>query len=123
MCRWRAPRRGSSWRKKRTNAIPYFQLYPTWNSPAAIAEPKLDEMTRRGFSPEYVYRETKRSVASAADKTKLYSGIGFNIPGQPRTTDPENVYKAVHRAFDAGAAGVVISREYEETACELKGCR
>jgi hypothetical protein len=78
------------------------------------AEPKLDEMTRRGFSPEYVFRETKRSVGSAAGKTKLYSGIGFNIPGEPRTTDPENVYKTVHRAFDAGAAGVVISREYEE---------
>src|SRR5262249_43496210 len=78
------------------------------------AEPKVDEMTSRGFSPEYVFRETKRSVASAAGKTKLYSGIGFNVPGEPRNTDPENVYKAVHRAFDAGAAGVVISREYEE---------
>ena len=78
------------------------------------AEPKVDEMTRRGLSPEYVFRETKRSVASAAGKTKIYSGIGFNVPGEPRTTDPEDVYKAVHRAFDADAAGVVISREYEE---------
>jgi hypothetical protein len=28
--------------------------------------------------------------------------------------DPEEVYQAVIRAFEAGAAGVVISREYEE---------
>ncbi len=78
------------------------------------AEPKLSEMTSRGFSPEYVFRETQRSVASAAGKTKIYAGIGFNVPGGPRNTDPENVYKAVQRAFDAGAAGIVISREYEE---------
>ena len=45
------------------------------------AEPKLTEMTTRGFSPEYVFRETERSVASAAGKTKIYAGIGFNVPG------------------------------------------
>jgi hypothetical protein len=78
------------------------------------AEPKVNELTQRGFSPEYVFRETQRSVASAAAKTKIYSGIGFDVPGGPRNTDPENVYKAVHRAFDAGAAGIVVSREYEE---------
>ena len=78
------------------------------------AEPKLNEMTSRGFSPEYVFRETQRSVASAAGKTKIYAGIGFNVPGGPRNTDPENVYKAVQCAFDAGAAGIVVSREYEE---------
>jgi hypothetical protein len=78
------------------------------------AEPKVNELTQRGFSPEYVFRETQRSVASAAGKTKIYSGIGFDVPGGPRNTDPENVYKAVHRAFDAGAAGIVVSREYEE---------
>jgi hypothetical protein len=77
-------------------------------------EPKLNEMNARGFSPEYVFRETKRSVVSAAGKTKIYSGIGFNVPGSPRNTDPENVYKAVIRAFDAGASGIVVSREYEE---------
>ena len=78
------------------------------------AEPKINELTQRGFSPEYVFHETKRSVASAAGKTKIYSGIGFDVPGGPRNTNPENVYKAVQRAFDAGAAGIVISREYEE---------
>ncbi len=77
------------------------------------AEPKLDELTRRGFSPDYVYRETKRSVASAAGKTKIYPGIGFDVPGSP-PADPEKIYEAVIRAFDAGASGIVVSREYEE---------
>ena len=53
------------------------------------AEPKLDQLTQRGFSPEYVFRETRRSVASAASQTKLYSGIGFNIPGERARPTPK----------------------------------
>ena len=70
-------------------------------------------MNRRGFSPEYVFRETKHSVASANGKTKIYSGIGFDVPGSP-PDDPETVHQATVRAFDAGAHGIVVSREYEE---------
>jgi hypothetical protein len=64
-------------------------------------------------SPEYVYRETKRSVASAEGKTKIYPGIGFNLPGGG-PDDPEAIYQCVKKAFEAGAAGIVVSREYEE---------
>jgi hypothetical protein len=64
-------------------------------------------------SPGYVYRETKRSVASAEGKTKIYPGIGFNLPGGG-PDDPEAIYQCVKKAFEAGAAGIVVSREYEE---------
>jgi len=77
------------------------------------AEPGLAELGRRGFSPEYVYRETKHSVASANGKTKVYTGIGFDVPGSP-PDDPETVYQATRKAFQAGADGIVVSREYEE---------
>ena len=79
-------------------------------------EPKLDRLDKTGFSPEYVYRETRRSVASAAGKTRIYTGVGFDVPWGANTFvgDPENVYRAVLRAFDAGASGIVVSREYEE---------
>ena len=43
-------------------------------------EPSLAELGKRGFSPEYVYRETKHSVASANGKTKIYTGVGFDVP-------------------------------------------
>jgi hypothetical protein len=76
-------------------------------------EPSVNELRDRGFSPDYVYRETKRSVASANGKTKIYSGIGFNVPGSP-PEDPEKIYQATRRAFEAGAGGIVVSREYEE---------
>jgi hypothetical protein len=71
--------------------------------------------------PDYVYRETKRSVASAEGKTKIYPGIGFNVPGAP-DNDPEIIYRTVLKAYEAGAGGVVASREYEEmTIPNLKG--
>lgn len=79
-------------------------------------EPSLDQLDKTGFSPDYVYRETKRSVASAAGKTKIYTGVGFDVPwGSTHVAaDPEKVYQAVHKAFEGGASGIVVSREYEE---------
>jgi hypothetical protein len=77
------------------------------------AEPKVDDLARKGFSPDYVYRETRRSVASANGKTKIYSGIGFDVPGSP-PEDPQKIYEATLNAFEAGAGGIVVSREYEE---------
>jgi len=79
-------------------------------------EPKLAELSKTGFSPDYIYRETKRSVASAAGKTKIYTGVGFDVPwgNDHFAGDPEKVYQAVLKSFEAGAAGIVASREYEE---------
>jgi hypothetical protein len=80
-------------------------------------EPRLDELGRRGFTPDYVYRETKRCVEAVGGRAKIYAGIGIDIPWnyQERVpSDPENVYRAVMRAFEAGASGVLASREYDE---------
>jgi hypothetical protein len=80
-------------------------------------EPSLDELGRRGFTPDYVFRETRRSVASANGRTKIYTGIGFDVPGSP-ADDPETIYQATRKAFAAGAHGIVVSREYEEMKIE-----
>jgi hypothetical protein len=56
-------------------------------------------------------------VASANGKTKIYAGVGFDVPGSPRDT-PESVYQATRKALEAGASGVVASREYEEMRLE-----
>ena len=76
-------------------------------------EPGVDDLAEKGFSPDYVFRETKRSVASANGKTKIFAGIGIDVPGSP-PDDPETVYQATLNALKAGAGGIVISREYEE---------
>ena len=80
-------------------------------------EPSLTELGQRGFTPDYVFRETKRSVASAAGKTKIYTGVGFDVPGSP-PDDPDQIAEAVRRSFAAGAHGIVVSREYEEMKVE-----
>ena len=79
-------------------------------------EPKLDELATKGFSPDYVYRETRRSVASAEGKTKIYTGVGFDVPwaGKHIDADPDEVYEATRKSFAAGANGIVVSREYQE---------
>ncbi len=76
-------------------------------------EPGVDRLSSEGFSPDYVGRETARSVASANGKTKIFAGIGIDVPDSP-PDDPETVYLATRKALEAGAGGIVISREYEE---------
>jgi hypothetical protein len=79
-------------------------------------EPSVEDLEKTGFSPDYVFRETKRSVASAERKTKIYPGIGFDVPWGANhvAADPEKVYECVLKAFEGGASGIVVSREYEE---------
>jgi len=43
-------------------------------------------------------------------------GVGFDIPWNSTLlpADPEKIYQSVLKSFEAGATGVVASREYEE---------
>ncbi|HVT83152.1 MAG TPA: twin-arginine translocation signal domain-containing protein [Phycisphaerae bacterium] len=76
-------------------------------------EPSLADLGRKGFTPQYVGDETRHSVASAGGKVKIYTGVGFDVPGSP-ADDPAVIEQAVLKSFEAGASGIVISREYEE---------
>ncbi len=79
-------------------------------------EPAVERLDQTGFSPDYVFRETKRTVEETGGKAKVYPGIGFDVPwnGKHFPSDPENVYQAVRKGFEAGADGIVVSREYDE---------
>ena len=96
-----------------------LSLFYAWFGHSQKTEPNLAKLAE-GLSPEYVYRETKRAVDGAAGRAAVYSGIGLDIPkgGGWGTdvwqSDPDEVYRVVRKAFDAGAAGIVVSREYEE---------
>ena len=76
-------------------------------------EPTVENLAEQGFSPDYVGRETARSVASANGAAEIYAGIGIDVPGSPPEV-PEHVTQAVVEAFANGAGGIVVSREYEE---------
>ncbi len=95
------------------------QLLPLFYAVAgldAAQEPTLDEMDVRGFSPDYVYRVTKRFVDGVQGKVPIIAGIGIDVPwqGEHFPSDPEVAYQATLKAFEAGAAGILISREYDE---------
>jgi len=85
------------------------------------AQIPLDEMESSGMPPEYVYKETRRCVEGADGKTKTYAGVGFDVPWHlpeggiaPRPSDPTTVYESTRKALQAGADGVVASRDYDE---------
>jgi len=83
-------------------------------------QPGLAEV-QAGFSAEYVYREIDRCVREVEGQCQVLSGIGFDVPCWDQTIakpDPENVYQATRRSFDAGADGLLISREYVEMKVE-----
>jgi len=79
-------------------------------------EPAVAELKTTGLTADYVARETKRAVASAGSKMKIWPGIDIDVPtseGEKRT-QPDDVYKAVRAALGAGAHGVILSRKYSE---------
>ena len=93
-------------------------------------QPKLDELTQRGMDPEYVGIETKRIVDVVQGKCAVVPGIGVDVPNnihsnqpngpkeKPFVTQPDSLRAAVKQAFNAGASGILISREYDEMRIE-----
>jgi hypothetical protein len=73
-------------------------------------------MRTTGLSPDYVYREVKQCVEGVGGRIPVYAGVGFDIPtdGNPMKSDAEKVHRATYRAFEAGASGLIVSREYDE---------
>jgi len=79
-------------------------------------EGPYEELHTSGLSPDYVERETRRAVIGTGGKVKIYPGIDIDVPAKPadKRTKPDDVRQSVRAAFDAGADGVVLSREYVE---------
>jgi len=84
-------------------------------------EAPFDQLASHGLSPDYVARETARALKGVAGRTRIYPGIDINVPvlgngpkTGDKTTSPEDVKLALEAAFNAGADGVILSREYVE---------
>ena len=84
-------------------------------------EAPFDQLASAGLSPDYVAKETKRALIGVAGQTRIYPGIDIDVPvlgagpvANDKRTHPDDVKAALHAAFDAGADGVVLSREYVE---------
>ncbi len=81
-----------------------------------IAEGPLETLPQQGWSADYVERETRRAVAGVNGSSKVYPGIGINIPSGEgnKQSSPPDVRAAIAAAARAGADGVVLSRQYAE---------
>ena len=81
----------------------------------------LEMLDKSSMPPEYVAQETKRCLEGVNGKAKVYPGLGFDVPWHlpqggvvPYPSKPELVYQATFAALNAGAHGLVASRDYDE---------
>jgi len=79
-------------------------------------EAGLNELATAGLSPDYVARETKRSIEGVQGKCRILPGIDIGIPVRrnSRKASPEDTYAATKAGLEAGADGVILSRKYSE---------
>lgn len=97
-----------------------LDLFYGWMGFTKEAQVKLDDLETKGMGPEYVYNETKRCVASVGGKAKVIAGIGIDVPWHARDglrtfhSDHARLQESVVKAMEAGADGLLASREYDE---------
>jgi hypothetical protein len=76
-------------------------------------EPGLEQTRQGHMSADYVRREVARCVEAFAGRSKVYAGLGIDVPHPAGTViDPQRIHEAVRAAFEAGADGLLLSREY-----------
>jgi hypothetical protein len=81
-------------------------------------EAPYDQLHTTGLSvDQYLKYEIHRAVEGVSGSdVKIYPGIDIDVPTKrtDKRTTPDDVRRSVRAAFDAGANGVVLSREYVE---------
>jgi hypothetical protein len=84
-------------------------------------EGSYQQIPEKGFSSDYVYRETQRARAGlAGTQTKLWPGIDVDVPTAATHSKctPDGVRDAVLATFHGGADGIILSRKYSEMKLE-----
>ncbi len=85
-----------------------------------LNEAPYPELSKAGFSAEYVRSETERAVRGTNGEVHIYPGIGIDVPTLPgeKVCTPEDIEQGVIAAFEGGAHGVILSRKYSEMRLE-----
>jgi len=96
------------------------EVYPLMLRLLNLDEAPYEEIATKGWSADYVRRETERAVKGVNDEIPIYPGIDIDIPTDEDEVKctPEGVRDAVKGAFAGGAKGVVLSRKYSEMKLE-----
>ena len=97
--------------------LPMDLAYEILSRQLNYQEAPLDKLAATGFSAEYVARETRRSAdAVTGHPVQIWPGVDIDVPvgaGEAHCT-PESVGAAVKAAFQGGAGGIILSRNYVE---------
>jgi hypothetical protein len=83
-----------------------------------LDEAAFEELPRSGFSPTYVRDQTARYAKLAGPGVPIYPGLGIGVEPGERNVSPQDVDTMVEAAFEGGAKGVMISRNYSELTLE-----
>jgi hypothetical protein len=83
------------------------------------AQVDLKKLEVDGMGPQYVYDEVKRCVSSVKGKADVIAGLGIDVlwhagGQQPFLSDPIRLQQAIFKSVEAGASGILASREYDE---------
>jgi hypothetical protein len=100
-------------------ALEFFYAMLGYSKEARV---KFDDLEVEGMGAQYVYDETLRCVKSVKGKADVIAGIGIDVPWhglepnamQPYHSDPERLQKSIFKAVEAGANGILASRDYDE---------
>jgi hypothetical protein len=79
-----------------------------------LDEAPFAELPQTGFSAQYVREQTARYVAALGQGAAVYPGIGVGTEPGPRNIEPADVAAAIEAAFEGGATGLIVSRNYSE---------
>jgi hypothetical protein len=96
------------------------QFLPLYYAMMGYHEAPREQIIPNGLSPDYVTASTKRILADVQGAVQVYPGIDLDVPTDEgeKHTAPSDVRQAVKAAIDAGAQGVVLSRDYSEMHLE-----
>lgn len=115
---WWLRRNGPRWFKD-LPADELLRLTYRWTGQNPDTEPAAHELQERGMTAASVGREIARTVAAVQGRCKIIAGVGFDLPWwdeEPITVreNPRLVADSITACMEAGASGILLSREYDE---------
>ncbi|HVU36695.1 MAG TPA: hypothetical protein VHC95_00025 [Opitutales bacterium] len=96
--------------------VPRDELLDVFYKMLGLDEAPYAQISAKGFSSDYVRRETRRCLDDAGPNVQVWPGIDVDVPVPPGASQrtPEGVKNDVLAAFHGGATGVILSRNYAE---------
>lgn len=93
---------------------PASEWLPLLYRVVGLDEAAYEDLTRAGFSAKYVGDQVRRYATALGPSVGVYPGIGVGFEAGERRLTPADVAGAIEASFEAGATGLIVSRNYSE---------